>query len=175
MAKEKTSKKSDGKVSIDFGLGGIFKGIENILQIASKAAEAGEGAMKTGEFTIPGLGDKAKGIFGFSIKTMGAGQDQVKVEPFGNIRETKAGPVVEEVREPIMDIFDEGNQVRVLAEMPGVEEKDIRYEVMGDILTLDVENGRRYHKEILLPVSVKEQDVEANYKNGILELCFHKA
>ena len=42
--------------------------------------------MKTGEFTIPGLGDKAKGIFGFSIKALG--QDQVKVEPFGNIRET---------------------------------------------------------------------------------------
>ena len=175
MAKEEKAKESEGKAGIDFGLGGIFKGIENILQMAAKVAESGEGAVKTGEFTIPGLGDKAKGIFGFSIKTMGVGQDQVKVEPFGNIRETKTGPVVEEVREPIVDVLDEGDHVRVLAEMPGVEESDIRHEVKGDILAIDAENGRKYHKEILLPVPVKEQDAIANFKNGILELRFSKA
>ena len=175
MAKEKKPKESVGKVSLDLGLGGIFKGIENILQVASKVAESGEGAMKTGEFTIPGLGDKAKGIFGFSIKTMGVGQDQVKVEPFGNIRETKTGPVVDEVREPIVDVFDEGDHIRVLAEMPGVDEADIQHEIKGDILNLSTEDDRKYHKEVLLPVPVKEEDVKASYKNGILELRLTKA
>jgi len=173
MTKEKKSEESVGEPHVDFSLGGIFKGIENILQMASKLAESGEGTMKTGEFTIPGLGDKARGIFGFSIKTLG--QDQVKVEPFGNIRETQAGPVVEEVREPIVDVFDEGDQIRVLAEMPGVEEADIQYEVKGDILTLSTEDDRKYHKEVLLPAPVKEEDAKVSYKNGILELRFTKA
>ena len=175
MVRERKSKESKGKVSVDFGLGGIFKGIENILHIASKVAESGEGITKTGEFAIPGLGDKAKGIFGFSIKTMGVGQDQVKVEPFGNMRETQAGPVVEEVREPIVDVFDEGEQIRVLAEMPGVEVTDVRHEIKGDILTLDAENGRKYHKEVLLPASVKEEGLKVSCKNGILELRLTKA
>ena len=173
MAKEKKPAESAGKVGADFGLGGIFKGIENLLQMASKAAESGEGSAKASEFTIPGLGDKAKGIFGFSIKTLG--QDQVKVEPFGNIRETKAGPVVEEVREPIVDVFDEGDYIEVLAEMPGVDDADIQYEVKGDILTLSAEDGRRYHKEVLLPTGATKEDAKVSYKNGIFELRLAKA
>lgn len=173
MAKEKKPEEPVGKVRVEFGLGGIFKSIENILSVASKLAEASEGTLKTGEFTIPGLGDKAKGIFGFSIKTLG--EDQVKVEPFGNIRETQTGPVVEEVREPIVDVFDEKDHIRVLAEMPGVEEADIKHEVKGDILILSAENGRKYHKEVLLPASVKEEEAKVSYKNGILELRLTKA
>ena len=175
MAKKERSEQSAANAGLEVGLGGIFKGIENILQMAAKVAESGEGAVKTGEFTIPGLGDKAKGIFGFSIKTMGVGQDQVKVEPFGNIRETQAGPVVDEVREPIVDLFDEEDQIRVLAEMPGVAEADLRHEIKGDILTISAEDGRKYHKEVLLPTSVKEDDVKVSYKNGIFELRLTKA
>jgi len=173
MGKEKKLEESVGKVHVDFGFGGIFKGIEDLLRAASKLAEAGETTMKSGEFTIPGLGDKAKGIFGFSIKTLG--EDLVKVEPFGNIRETQTGPVVEEVREPIVDVFDEGEQVRVLAEMPGVNETDIQHELKGDILILSAEDGRKYYKEVLLPASVKEEEVKVSYKNGILELRLLKA
>jgi len=173
MAKEKKPEESAGNAQIDFGLGGLFKGIGNIIEQVSKLSEVGEGGMRTGEFTIPGLGDKAKGIFGFSIKTLG--QDKVKVEPFGNVRETKAGPVVEEVREPIVDVFDEGDQIRVLAEMPGVDETDIKHEVKGDILTISTEDDRKYEKEILLPASVKEEGAKVTYKNGILEIRLIKA
>jgi len=175
VAKKKKSEESSAKASVDFGLGGIFKGIGDLITAASKLSEAGEGTSRTGEFTIPGLGDKAKGIFGFSIKTMGVGQDQVKVEPFGNIRETQAGPVVDEVREPMVDVFDEDDYIRVLAEMPGVDEADIHHEIKCDILTLSAENDRNYQKEVLLPAAVKEQGAEVTYKNGILELRLTKA
>ena len=175
MAEKKTSEEPAGKASVDFGLGGILKGIENLVATASRLSEAGGGTQKTGEFTIPGLGDKAKGIFGFSIKTMGAGHDQVKVEPFGNIRKTREGPVVDEVREPIVDVFDEGDYIRVLAEMPGVDEADIHYEINGDILTLSAKDSRKYEKEVLLPAPVKDQDATVTYKNGIFELRLPKA
>ena len=175
MAKKKEPEEPAGKASVDFGLGGMFKAIGDLIAAASKLSEAGEGTSGTREFTIPGLGDKAKGIFGFSIKAMGQGQEQVKVEPFGNIRETQQGPVVDEVREPIVDVFDEGDYIRVLAEMPGVDEADVHHEIKGDILTLSAENGRKYHKELLLPACVKEQEVEVTYRNGILELRLTKA
>jgi len=173
MAKKKEPEESAPKVSADFGLGGIFKGIGDLIAAVSKLSEAGKGVSKTGEFTIPGLGDKAKGIFGFSIRTLG--QERVRVEPFGNIRETQKGPVVDEVREPIVDVFDEEDHIRVLAEMPGVAKADIHHEIKGDILTLSAENDRKYHKEVLLPAPVKEQDAKVTYRNGILELRLTKA
>ena len=173
MAKEREPEESAGNAPVDFGLGGMFKGIEHILQLASKLAQTGDATSQTGEFTIPGLGEKAKGIFGFSIRTLG--QDQVKVEPFGNVRETKAGPVVEEVREPIVDVFDEGDQIRVLAEMPGVDEGEIKHELKDDILTVSAEGVRKYEKEILLPAPVKEEGAKVTYKNGILEIRLIKA
>lgn len=173
MSKKRESKEQEAKVVFDVGLGGIFKGIENILNIASRLKEAGGEIRETKEFRIKGLGDKAKGVFGFSIKTLAP--EGLKVEPFGNIRETKAGPVVEEVGEPIVDVFEEGQNIRVIAEMPGVSETDIHYEIKGDILTLSSERGRKYHKEVLLPAPVKEDEIKANYKNGIFELQFIKA
>ena len=58
------------------------------------------------------------------------------IESFGNIRETTRGPVVEEVREPMVDVFDEKDHISVIAELPGVSENEIKIEVAGDILNL---------------------------------------
>jgi len=79
--------------------------------------------------------------------------------------------VVAEVREPIVDIFDEEDLVLVLAELPGVEEGDIHLEVKDDILNLTAEGkDRKYSKEVLLPSVVDADTMESTYKNGVLEI-----
>lgn len=166
-----TEKEKEGKkAGIDFGigLGGIFEGIGNLIESVSKIAEEGKGIIsKTGE--IKGLGDKVKGVYGFTIRTLAGGES--KVEPFGNIKKTPKGPVVEEVREPIVDIFDEKDHILVVAELPGVEEPDVKIDIKGDILTLSAERGeKKYSKEILLPSKVDEKSLTSSYKNGILEI-----
>ena len=170
---EKEGKEDKEKIEIDFGLGkisfsGLFKGIGNLIDLAAKLSE--EGVEKKGE--IKGLPEGAKGVYGFSIKTL-AGKPVV--ESFGNIRETAAGPVVEEVREPIMDVFDEEGYIRVIAELPGVAENEIKIEVAGDILNLTAAGkDRKYAKEILLPNKVKSDSMKTSYKNGILEVTLRK-
>jgi HSP20 family protein len=125
---------------------------------------------KKGE--IKGLPKGAKGVYGFSIKTL-AGKPVV--ESFGNIRETAAGPVVEEVREPIVDVFDEQDHILVIAELPGVSEDKIKIEVAGDILDITAsDRDRKYAKEILLPSKVKKEGMKSSYKNGILEVTLLK-
>jgi HSP20 family protein len=125
---------------------------------------------KKGE--IGGLPKGAKGVYGFSIKTL-AGKPVV--ESFGNIRETAAGPVVEEVREPIVDVFDEEDYILVIAELPGVSEDEIKVEVAGDILNLTAsDRDRKYAKEILLPGKVKSDSMKTSYKNGVLEVTLGK-
>ena len=168
-----TKKEENDNVEINFGMGkisfgGLFKGLGNLIDLASKLSE--EGVEKRGD--IKGLPKGAKGVYGFSIRTL-AGKPVI--ESFGNIRETAKGPVVEEVREPIVDIFDEEDHISVIAELPGVSEDEIKVEVAGDILNLIAsDSDRKYAKEILLPGKVKPESVKTSYRNGILEITMEK-
>jgi len=170
MTEEK--RKVGGEFESGFGFGSLFKGIGNLFDLVSRMTEEGkEEYTHTGE--IGGLGDKAKGVYGFSVK-MGLGGKPV-IEQFGNIKATERGAVVDEVREPIVDIFDEEEKLVVIAELPGVEERDIHLKVMGDILNLSAEaSDRKYSKEILLPSLVDAGSMESSYKNGILEIKLRK-
>ena len=170
---EEGGSKEKDEVEIDFGVGrtsfgGLLKGLGTLVDLAERLRE--EGVERRGE--IKGLPNGAKGVYGFSIRTLA---DKPVIESFGNIRETAEGPVVEEVREPMVDVFDEEDHVVVIAELPGVSEEGIKVEVAGDILNLTASNaGRKYAKEILLPSKVKPASLEHGYKNGILEIRLEK-
>lgn len=156
----------------EFGLGALFKGFGSLFDLVSRMTEEGtEEFSRSGE--IKGLGDKVKGVYGFSVK-MGLGGKPV-IEQFGNIKATEKGAVVAEVREPIVDIFDEGDSVLVVAELPSVEESDIHLEVRDDILNLTAEGkDSKYSKEVLLPSAVDANTMESTYKNGVLEIKLRK-
>ncbi len=170
---EKNKKKEEEKVEIDFGagkisFGGLFKGLGNVIDLADRLKE--EGVEKRGEIT--GLPKGVKGVYGFSVGTL---DGKPMVESFGNIRKTPKGPVVEEVREPIVDIFDEEDHIVVIAELPGVSEDKIKVEAVGDILNLTAsDTNRKYAKEILVPSKVKPQSLKFTYQNGILEITVEK-
>ena len=172
--KKKVKEKDEDNVEFDLGagkisFGGIFKGLGNLIDLAAKLNEEGV-IERRGE--IKGLPRKAQGVYGFSIKTM-AGKPVI--ESFGNIRETAKGPVVEEVREPIVDVFDEKDHILVIAELPGVSESKVKIEVAGDILNLTAsDKDKKYAKEILLPGKVKPAPLKTTCKNGILEITLEK-
>jgi HSP20 family protein len=167
-------KKEEEEVGLDFGLGGLFKGLGNLIDAATKLAEKGEELSKTGEIKFSGL-DKIKGlkdlkgVYGINVRTMADGRPSV--QPFGNIKKTPKGPVVEEVREPIVDVFDEPEEVHIVAEMPGIDEKDIKLDIKGDILNISAEGeNRKYQKEVLLSRPASAEEMSWTYKNGILEI-----
>lgn len=176
---KKHEDKDNPKVDMAFGLGGIFKGLGDFLEMASNLAqkaeklqtESGEG-MRVGTFGSPkGL----QAVYGVSVR-VGAGGQPV-VEHFGNLREKPGkGPVVDEVREPIADLLDEDDHFLVVAELPGMEEAGVKWKIQDDILIISGESaGRKYHKELLLPSRIDESKVSGSYKNGILELKLWKA
>ena len=172
--KDGRQKEPQARASVGFGFGGIFEGIQKLVEAAAKLKDSGE-ISQSGEFSVPGLGEKGKGIFGFSIRTMAGGESQgVTVRPFGNIHKTKEGMTVEEDREPVVDVLEEGNQIRVIAELPGVSDGDITHEVAGDVLTISTKGDRRYHAEVLLPSPVETEGMESSYNNGVLELKLTK-
>ena len=175
MAKEDEKNDAKNQASVGFGLGGILEGIQTLVEKVAELKDAGE-ISQSGEFTIPELGEKGKGIFGFSIRTMAGGDSQgVEVRPFGNIHKTKEGLAVEEDREPVVDVLEEGSHIRVIAELPGVSEGDITCQVNGDILTISTKGDRQYHAEVLLPGRAETEGMESSYNNGVLELKLKKA
>ena len=174
---EKTKKGKEG-MDIDFGIGrlsigGLFKGIENLVDLAAKLKEAGGEIKKEGEIDLSRLKEGMKGVYGFSIKTAVGGKPVV--ETFGNIKKTPEGPVVEEEREPLIDVFDEGDEILIISEVPGINGEGITLDLKGDILEIvAVGKNRKYRKEVLLPVQVRKETLSYTYKNGILEIRVKK-
>ena len=122
-------------------------------------------------------GKEIKGIYGFTIKTASGGSGEPRVEPFGNLRrDAKSGnAVVQEIREPIVDLFEEDDHVLIIAEMPGVTAKDVKLEVKDDLLTLSATHGeRKYRKEILLPTNIPAEKMRVSCNNGVIEIKCEK-
>ena len=149
MGRKNDKKKEEG-LDIDFGigklgLGGLFKGIEKLVDLAAELKEAGGEVKKEGEIDLSHLKEGLKGVYGFSIKTAVGGKPVV--ETFGNIKKTPKGPVVEEEREPLTDVFDEKDEILVIAEIPGVQEEGITIDLGEDILEISgVGKNRKYAK-----------------------------
>jgi len=171
MAKEKT-KETTFEGGLEGGLGGILKGLGSLVEKLGELAETGGGFSKTGEIRRPGSGKEVRGIYGFTVK-VGIGGEGVKVEPFGNIRrdEESGRSVVQEVREPAVDIFEERDHTLVVAEMPGIAAEDVRLEVNDDLLTITAGKGeKKYKKEVLLPGSFPREKMQVSCANGVLEV-----
>lgn len=164
-------KKQDADFDL-FGLGGLFKGLEKLVDLAGKLEEEGE-IRKEGDISFDHLKKGMKGVYGFTIKTAVGGSP--KVETFGNIKKTPEGPKVDEEREPITDIFDEKDEIVIIAEMPGIEQDEINIDLKADILEISTLSKKRsYRKELLLPVKVSKQNLRHKFTNGILEIRIKK-
>ncbi len=172
-------KKRDEMEGIDLGLGGLFKGIGDLIDLVSGMVEKvdlanldEETLSRLRRASRSGVGGAPRGVYGVSVQRGVGGIP--RVQPFGNIRRTERGPIVEEVREPLTDLFDEDDLLLVVAELPGVEEKEIRIEIEDDILKFSSTGSRKYAKELPLPCPVDESTVETTYKNGVLEIKLGK-
>jgi len=174
------SGEGSGGISIDLGLGDLFKGIGNFVEMAASLADKvdlseldAEKLAKLQRASQTRVGGIPRGVYGVSVRRGVGGIPRVR--SFGNIRRTERGPVAHEVREPLVDVFDEGDVLLAIAELPGVEEKDIRIEVHGDLLKLSTTTkGRKYAGELQLPCPVDETTVKSAYKNGVLEIRLRK-
>jgi len=182
------SEKRGGGISIDpsagsgqaLGLGEMFKGLGDLIKLAADLADKidlseldEEKLAELRRASQTRVGGIPRGVYGVSVRRGIGGIP--RVQPFGNIRRTERGPVVDEVREPLVDVFDEDDVLLVIAELPGVEERDIQIEVHDGLLKLSTTTkGRRYTKELQLPCPVEESTMESAYKNGVLEIRLRK-
>ncbi len=121
-------------------------------------------------------------VYGYSF-SMGPDGKPV-IREFGNVKPSlRGGPFgvskprldVKEEREPLVDTMVQSDDVKVVAELPGVEKSDIALECDGRNLVLKVDTDKhRYYKSLELPVEVDADTSKASYKNGVLELILRR-
>jgi HSP20 family protein len=117
-------------------------------------------------------------VYGYSVKIGPDGKPIIR--EFGNLKPGMGGEGqpslnLQDRREPLVDLIEEDEKIKVLAELPGVDKNDIKLYVTEKILTIDVDTPeRRYHKELDLPVMIDEASARSTYKNGILETILNK-
>ncbi len=117
-------------------------------------------------------------VYGYSVKIGPDGKPIIR--EFGNIkpgpgREGEPPLNLQDRREPLIDLIEEDEKIKVVAELPGVEKEDIKLYVSRDTLTIDVDTPeRRYRKELDLPFEIEETSATSTYLNGVLETTLTK-
>jgi HSP20 family protein len=170
----KESGATAGKSTSEQRVGGILNGLAELAEKLNEIAAKGESKSTQGEFTIPSKEGGIKGVYGFSVK-MGLGDkgDHIKVEPFGNIRKDKTTgeAVVQEINEPLVDVFEDDGATVLVAEMPGVGPEDIHLDVQDDVLTISAQKGeKKYRKEVLLGHVPAPAGITVTCNNGIVTI-----
>jgi HSP20 family protein len=164
--------------------GDIEKFIEELEKEMAKSFKQLEGEMPKEMFKERRLPDgtirREYGpfVYGYSVKI---GPD-VKpiIREFGNMKPDLGGEKgshlnLQKRREPLIDVMEDSNNIKVLAELPGVEKKDIQLYATSNSMTINVDNPqRKYFKELKFPSDVEESTAVTIYKNGILEIVFDK-
>jgi len=87
--------------------------------------------------------------------------------------------------ETAVDLIDEGDKIKVVADLPGFEKDEIEVFFEGNSLVIKAESKReaeerkkdyirrerrygRVYRKIALPEGVKTESAKASYKNGVL-------
>jgi HSP20 family molecular chaperone IbpA len=121
------------------------------------------------------------GVKGFYIQGS-FGSDEA-LEPLEPPRPRKRRPMPEnpfdfrrqaenEIREPLTDIFDEGDALKVYFELPGVEKDNVRLKVENGSLEIRADH---FHKILRLPEShIDARNISTDYKNGVLAITIPK-
>lgn len=111
-------------------------------------------------------------VYGFSMRTGSDGRPVV--QEFGNL--PKGGePLDASCREPLTDVTEEGDKVKVIVELPGVDRQDIDLRSEGRELTISVDTERkRFCKSLELPCDVLDESASAEYRNGVLTVLMDK-
>lgn len=72
-----------------------------------------------------------------------------------------------------IDVYEEEDALRVVADLPGVEKSDIGVTCDGRIVSIRASSERRsYDEQVRLPRRVDEDSASASYNNGVLEITF---
>ncbi len=90
---------------------------------------------------------------------------------------------------PSVEVVETDKDIRIVAELPGMDEKDVEVSVSDDVLTIcgekkaEIDKERhfseryygRFERRIPLPFEVEDDRAEASFENGVLTVTLPKS
>ena len=119
-------------------------------------------------------------VYGYSVKIGEDGKPIIRkfenVDVFSHSI-TDSSHDTQQEREPLIDIINGKEEIKIVAELPRVAKENIK--LYADETNLTIESlssveERRYYKKIEFPEFVEPSSGRSHYKNGILEITFKK-
>lgn len=115
-------------------------------------------------------------VRGYSISVGPDGKPKIK--QFGNMK-PQIGNIQpqqeDQSKEPLIDIFADKDQVKIVAEIPGVTKENIDVTATESKVKIFAKTGsKEYETEKELSVKIKPKSASSKYNNGILELTFDR-
>ncbi|MBS3760771.1 Hsp20/alpha crystallin family protein [Halodesulfurarchaeum sp.] len=75
-----------------------------------------------------------------------------------------------------VDVYEDDDLVRVIADLPGVSRDDISVQCDGEYVTVSARNdSRTYDERVALPAPVDPETGSGTYNNGVLEITFDRS
>jgi len=144
-----------------------------------------ERMMKTMQGDVEGMGnlselmkDRNTRVFtrSWGAKITRLPDGRILIENFGGIPSIPMVPELEGTMQPLVDVFEEGNEYIIVAEVPGVDEDklvtELREEKAKRVLIISSnDEKRKYYREIDIPLKVAS-GFTREYRNGVLEFRF---
>ncbi len=139
---------------------------------------------------LPVRGSDSKNLPAEPFDQMYRMMDEIMENPFSPSLFPSMGSSLEGFY-PQVDVSENEKEVKVTAEIPGMDEKDIQVALSDNVLSLSgyketekEEKGKHmhrierssgsFHRDIPLPAEVDEEQTEAIFKNGVLTITLPK-
>ena len=109
----------------------------------------------------------------------------------GEFPETVTTPRLAGIKEPLLDMYEDENEIIVTMELPGINKEDIKLRIRDNVLEISADVKRedkykdknvlrmerratKFYRRIVLPAQVDTKKAKATYNNGILEVRLPK-
>jgi HSP20 family protein len=117
-----------------------------------------------------GGGTKPIADYGISFRPMKGGKGGPNRSKHVKVRSVPGESIKIPDKEPVIDVFEEKDHISVIAELPGVSEKDIKTSLQDHELKI---TAGKHNRMVSLP-SAPGKVLEQTFKNGILHLKLAK-
>lgn len=120
--------------------------------------------------SIKAIDNKRIGIIGLDIS--------INVSPLNlleNIQHDEVPQYRSEHIEPLIDVIEDKNTIRVIAVLPGIRKEDVHYWIKENFLEIEIFSEHIYRKKI--PCDIKPEQVSVKsttVTNSVLQIVFTK-
>jgi len=159
---------------VEQGLGAL----RERLKAAGGKERLSDEEWKAGGTTVTGF-IRTGGVLGdqeYHVGTMGSRSER-QGETAVKSRGKRTVAPESEIGEPPLDLFDEGDEIRIVADVPGAELGDLELKAEDRLFSLSTKPGARrgYRRDVALTAAVEPTIVSQTCRNGVLEVRLRKA